>query len=340
MAVVVSAYDVVVRVDALPDGPSVFARTVPNATFCTDGHLARASFMNADDREHFIARLEGIAPEAMARVEKRLSTVDAPWLERGTYAGVDAVWARDASPEPLVVPVTWRPAELVFGTWEEMREHLEYEGFEDGVEVYRDRRTGRKVYTGRTTPQVDPATAEKIAKARQDAHVLLAPLLSKVLARKALGFFEKRTVKKAAAIYEHILTLMPTEAASLWMLGLIARAFEEHGVALDRFRRAYDANPAAKDIGREYAGQCFINGEAAEGLRISRLLHSRFPEDVGLQSNLALALLIGGDLNEAMSVAQSAHEREPNDPITKNLLDYIGKVRDGRVARPKRLPGT
>lgn len=80
-------------------------------------------------------------------------------------------------------------------------------------------------------------------------------------------------------------------------------------------------------------------GAAEEGVRISREVHARFPDDIGLRSNLALALLIGGDLAEAEAVAGTAHQHDPADAITKNLLDYIRDVRAGRKRRPTRLPG-
>jgi hypothetical protein len=60
---------------------------------------------------------------------------------------------------------------------------------------------------------------------------------------------------------------------------------------------------------------------------------------VGLHSNLALALLLGGDLGEAQAVADAALQREPTSAITRNLVTYISDVRAGRKARPRRMPG-
>lgn len=217
--------------------------------------------------------------------------------------------------------------------------HLEYLGAENGVEAYRDERTGQKLYTGRTQPTLSPEQVARVAKLRDEANALLSPLLSKVIARKALGFFEKRTVKKAAALFHSVLEVVPEEWATRWTLGMIARAETEHSVALEHFRRAYRANPTQRDVGREYAGQCFINGEAAEGVQMSRELHARFPNDVGLHSNLALALLIGGDLDEAVATAHAAQARDPSDPVTKNLVDYTAKVKMGHIARPTKMPG-
>jgi Flp pilus assembly protein TadD len=118
------------------------------------------------------------------------------------------------------------------------------------------------------------------------------------------------------------------------------RALGEHTTALDHFRIAYAANTENPDVGREYGAQCFVVGDHAEGLRVNRELHERFPDDAGLQANFALGLLIGGgDLGEALAVAKAAQKRDPTDAITGNLIAYIEDVRAGRKARPTRMPG-
>src|SRR3954470_19348371 len=113
MALVLTAFDLVVRTADLPGGVEAFARAVLNSTFCTDGSLARASFMDAADREQFAASL-GLPPAALARADQHRQAADAPWLECGRYAGTDAVWLRGGPREPLVVPVHWRPGAITF----------------------------------------------------------------------------------------------------------------------------------------------------------------------------------------------------------------------------------
>ncbi|HEY2369125.1 MAG TPA: hypothetical protein VGH87_22165, partial [Polyangiaceae bacterium] len=113
----------------------------------------------------------------------------------------------------------------------------------------------------------------------------------------------------------------------------------EQSRALESFRKAYALEKANPDVGREYAGQCLICGEGAEALRVSRELHARFPNDVGLQSNLALSMLIAGDLDEALATARAALSREPGDRITTSLVAYIERVKAGTTKRPRTLPG-
>ena len=53
MAVLIEAYSVVIRVQAIRDkyfgGVKAFMDDIPNSTFCTDGSLGRVGFMSLDD---------------------------------------------------------------------------------------------------------------------------------------------------------------------------------------------------------------------------------------------------------------------------------------------------
>lgn len=334
MAVPLTAFDLLVKVEALSGGPRAFADTAPNRTFCTDGRLARLSFMAEADRRHFLATA-GLSPAAFARADRHGPTVDADWVEVGRYGGIMAAWRRGEPQDPLVVPVTWTPADLEFGAVEDVAAHLERLGVDGNVEVYLDRRTGKKVYAGRTRPAMSPDEQARLEALHRDGADLVGPFLT----RRDLGFFERRRVKKGIAKLTVVLAAVPDAWNACWMLGMSYRGLGDHAQALELLRRAYVINPQQVDVGREYAGQCFFVGAAEEGIRISRELHARFPADVGLHSNLALALLIGGDLAEAAAVAESALAREPDDPITRNLVAYIADVRAGARPRPTRMPG-
>ncbi len=334
MAVVLSAYDLIVRVEAAGAEARAFAARAPNQTFCTDGRIARVSFMTEADRNHFLATA-GLPPGTFARTDKRTMSADADWIEVGRHAGVVAAWLRGAPRDPLVVPATWTPAEIEFGTWEEMKEHLEFLGVENNVEVYLDKRTGKKVYTGRTRPSLPDAELARLESVRREGGDIVLSLHQK----KGLGFFERRRLKKGMAMLDAVLAALPDHWPACWLLGVGHRALAAHEQALELFRRAYAIHPENPDVGREYAAQCFMCGATKEGVRISREVHARFPDDVGLQSNLGLALLIGGDLAEAEAVATAAQQRDPSDPITTNLVNYIRDVRAGKKPRPARMPG-
>lgn len=261
MALILTAFDLVVRVDALSAGCERFAESVPNPTFCTDGRIARASFMVEEDRRCFASSL-AVPAEAIGLADKRTCSVNVAWLECGRYAGVDAVWVRGEPPEPLVVPVRWKPGELSFGTAEEMAQQMEYLGSENGVEVYLDRRTGQKRYTGRTRPSLDPAEAKRLDALRSEASVLVGRSL---LGHGPLGFLEKRRLRRGIALLEQITAVVPDHWPSHWTIGMSWRRLGEEEAALTSLRRAYELEKTNPDVGRECAGQCFRLGLGRRG---------------------------------------------------------------------------
>src|SRR3954464_8240103 len=106
MALILSGYDLIVRISDLPGGLPSFGSSLPNVLFCSDRQIASASFMVETDCDEFAKRLQ-VPSTALARAYKHTLSVDVEWLECGRYAGVDAVWLRGVTPEPLVVPVAW-----------------------------------------------------------------------------------------------------------------------------------------------------------------------------------------------------------------------------------------
>ncbi|MBL8612035.1 MAG: tetratricopeptide repeat protein [Myxococcales bacterium] len=332
MAVIVTAFDVVVRVSALANGAEAFGRSVGNQTFCTDGRIARVSFMNATDRDDFVLGLARLSPDDVAQIDRHAPERTPPWLGRGRHAGVEAVWlASDPARDPLVVPLAWQPRELELESWDSVREHLEYLGSEGNVEVYLDKRTGRKVYTGRIRQPVSPAAEARVAAIKAEAAALLGPLLGK----RSLGFFERRKLAKAAELYGQVLTVVPGDWSSAWSLGMCHRTLGDEGPALDAFRRAYAHNPGHPDVGRELAGQLMRLEQGDEAIRVSRELCARFPEELTLLANCALAHLLFGDLGEAAALAERAQALDPSDRVTASLRGMIERVRAGAARRPR-----
>lgn len=111
----------------------------------------------------------------------------------------------------------WSPADanLVFATSEELKEHLEFVGVEGNVEVYVDRRTGKKLYAGRTLPILAPDQEAEVARLRADGAELLKPIMGKILGRQELGFFERRKRKAAVELLEQLLAIAPRRGRAL-----------------------------------------------------------------------------------------------------------------------------
>lgn len=342
MSVVIEAFDVVFFVESIerkyPGGLAAFRDAAPNNTFCNDGTICKLSFMHEPDRGRFVVALDEIGlkhNDGMALVR-----ADEPFendrIRCGLYASVWAAWPIGTSQAPLVVPLNYRPHSIFFHLPEDA--DLEYLGRQNGVETYRDRRTGQKLYKGRTEPQLDRRTLERLEKRHREGTELLQPFVV-VDPSFIPGFFQKRRIRKGIDILEEVLRALPSHPPALFLIGMALRVLREQDRALEYLRRAYLAFPTNPDIGREYAAQLMILGVGREAVQVSVELTKRHPKDPGLHSNLALAHLIHGNVKEALRIAMEAHERDPEDPITKNLVNYTREVLAGRLERPTRMPG-
>ena len=79
-------------------------------------------------------------------------------------------------------------------------------------------------------------------------------------------------------------------------------------------------------------------GKSREAVDAARHAVALVPDNAGLKANLGLALLVHGDVEEALRTTKAALSAAPDDPITKNLLGLIEDVRDGKRPRPTRWP--
>lgn len=109
MAVLVEGISVVIRLDAVdrvvPDGREALKALIPNATFCSDGELARVGFLSPGDTEVFVDELkthglqfivDGKCKDIAVVDQQRGLTVPCDWLEfahlRMSDGKVGACW--------------------------------------------------------------------------------------------------------------------------------------------------------------------------------------------------------------------------------------------------------
>jgi len=176
LSVLAEAISVVIRIDAIRrkyrGGLELFRRTVSDQTFCSDGELARVGFTDTYDAREYAARLEGQGLEHLADGAARdLVIVDqlfgfqspCAWAEF-IEVFIDEDRSRRVfackligSREILHVPPGWRHETSHFRhhlaapeRW--VPEFFDFLRHEDGLDVYRDLRTGREVITARVDP--------------------------------------------------------------------------------------------------------------------------------------------------------------------------------------------
>lgn len=150
-----------------------------------------------------------------------------------------------------------------------------------------------------------------------------------------VGFFTRRKLNKAIALFEQTIQIKPDNWASMWALGKIYDRFGEDATAFDWLFKAHRIEPNNPDVAREAALSALNIGKNKEAIELTESALRLKPEDFGLVSNLALALLFYGRVDEAREKAKDAVEANPNDRISKDVLTLIEQVISGKRAQPK-----
>jgi tetratricopeptide (TPR) repeat protein len=310
---------------------------------CADRDLCFAAFMVNEDAAAFVLKLDSLGLQGErdgAYRDVALIGKDGPWqhacswIRVGRYAGVNAAWMDGGDPDPLVVPVAWRPNTIFNLSNEEAAKRLKFVRREGDVEVYLDTEIGKELFRGRTGPshQMEPEIEQRF-KAAVDA---INPLLTFDGHPKQLGFFERRRLAKGIRELEALAT--NDRWRIWWFLGMARRAASDPAGAFDAFERAYEVNPTHADVSREFGGQCLALGRGERAVSVSERNCGLHPNDAGLRANLALACLVAGDVQRAKAEVARALEMDPSDGITRTLAAMIDDVIAGKRPRLTKYP--
>lgn len=185
MAVLIEAISVVVRRDSIDSsfrgGWEAFQEMVPNAALCTDGELARVSFMGPNETLVFVRELQsrGLVPLHGEKagdftVVDQLRGIGVPtdWAqyarvrygETGGEIAICWFFTGDTSQHghhfssksmPIAVPEWWEYEESLSAKFRfvlegEMKERMKFLRSENGVVVYLDLQTNQEVFMGKT----------------------------------------------------------------------------------------------------------------------------------------------------------------------------------------------
>lgn len=175
MSVLVEAISVIIRGDRLtemyPGGWEAFRASRTSATLCADGELVRVGFMTPGDTLDYIVELEkyglvyqgpdGHAQDVVVVDQQRGPATPCDWIEffriphkELPNKSVAACQLKGGVAPELVIPPGWVFEESLsnnfdFTPTERVIDDLVYLRTEDGVEVYRNLKTGKEVYIGR-----------------------------------------------------------------------------------------------------------------------------------------------------------------------------------------------
>jgi tetratricopeptide (TPR) repeat protein len=150
---------------------------------------------------------------------------------------------------------------------------------------------------------------------------------------------EKREaeLEEGIRLLQRAVAILPASWPAHWLIGKGHQALGDHERAYEAFRQAARLTPENADVARELCLTCLHLGRHAEAVTAARLAMQLKRSDPGLQANLALALLLAGDMDEALDQAEQAAARTPEDEINRNLLAIIQEVKDGRRRQPTTL---
>ena len=175
MPVLIEAISVIVRRDAIDRGYrggwQAFVSDVPNSTLCMDEQIARVGFMNPIDVRAFVAELgkrgltatdpSGAFLDLVVIDQNTGPTAPCSWIEHLRIpfqtGKINVARLKGNTDNALVCPRGWafehslsKSAESHPGV--DPGKHYEFLRVENGMDVYRDKRNGREVFIGRTTP--------------------------------------------------------------------------------------------------------------------------------------------------------------------------------------------
>lgn len=122
-----------------------------------------------------------------------------------------------------------------------------------------------------------------------------------------------------------------------WVMGKAYQALNQSENACDAFGRSFAIQKDNPDVAREYMFECLNLGRTAEAIDAARHGVELSPNDAGLVANLALAYLVGGQIDEAVTAIDKSLKIAPDDKITQDLRTIILEVRDGKRPQPKSL---
>lgn len=138
-------------------------------------------------------------------------------------------------------------------------------------------------------------------------------------------------------LLQQVLKINPGNGSAWWIIGKAEQVLKDTEAACDAFRKAYQLRNDNADTAREYMFECLKLGRTKQAIAAARHARELKPNDMGLVANLGLALMIGGELEEAAETIEVALAGAPDDPISQKLKQRIADIRAGIKPQPHNL---
>lgn len=338
MALPIEGYTVVAQRSRIQDLLDRKEITIPNSTALADDDLWRISFMTAADASAFVAQLElkGLnasrGPDSDAVVINEFDQSIEPyceWLQTGRWEKAVIGWLAGTEPRKVVAREGWDPkvgSGLSFRTSNDA--DIELLRVENNMEVYRDKKTGKELFIGRSETPVE------------SLYEIATGIVSRHLRNPGEPVREGEAaeeVRRAIEMLDRVLQKVSTDWRVYWFHGKGHSAIGDRTKAYASLHRAFELEKGETVIARELAGVCLEVGKFDEAVVTAERAVSLAPDDDGLIANLGLAHLLAGNVQAALKAIDAAIKRGPNDPVNLLLKRIIYDVAHGRRSQPRSM---
>ena len=127
----------------------------------------------------------------------------------------------------------------------------------------------------------------------------------------------------------------PQNWSAFWFKGKGYQLLEIHDSSNVEFKASFDIQKENPDVAREYGASCLEIGLWSEAIGAAQHAISLEPDSAGLEANLALALLLGGDTEGAKNAIDRSLQLDPTDAISKRVGLIVDEVISGERPIPK-----
>jgi tetratricopeptide (TPR) repeat protein len=153
---------------------------------------------------------------------------------------------------------------------------------------------------------------------------------------KPLAAVERDALEQARLLLREA-GAMKNAFATSWLLGKVEMRLGNMDAALVALKDAHALNAQQPDGCRELVNVYLELDRALDAVPIARRAVDLRRDDAGLRSNLALVLLLTGDVDGARAEVAAALSQDPTDTITRGLSKMIDDVVAGRRQRPRSI---
>ena len=197
---------------------------------------------------------------------------------------------------------------------------------EGNVEVYRDKETGKEVYTGHTSAPVESMfkVASGIIRANR-----------RFIGQSPVEGQNAEQVANAVEMLDKVIAKVTSDWRVYWLQGKGYVALGNLPSAYASFQHAFDLEKQEEVIPREFAGVCLELGKFDQAVELAERGVALQPDSHELLGNLAVSHLLAGHIEAAQKTIAAAMKIKATDLTNCIIGTVIAEVAAGKRPVPK-----